>query len=188
MAMPMLRHDWTVDDLLDLPDDDGNRYEVLDGELLVTPAPSWDHQRAALELGRLFADYLAANRVGEVIVAPADVTFSPRRLVQPDVFMIPFTDGGRRASTFIDVGRLLVAVEILSPTTARADRVKKRRVYREEGVPEYWIVDLEARTIERSKPGDERIEVLDEQIEWRPVGAESPLRIDVAEFFRAVLD
>lgn len=187
MAMPTMRRNWTVDDLLDLPDD-GNRYEVLDGELLVTPAPSLDHQRAVLELTRLLSDYLATDRVGEAIISPADVTFSPRRLVQPDVFVIPFADTGRKASRFVDVGRLLLAVEILSPSTARADRVKKRRVYREEGVPEYWIVDLDARAIERSTPADDRVDVLSEQIEWIPVGARSALRIDIADYFRIVLD
>jgi Uma2 family endonuclease len=187
MAMPTMRRDWTVDDLLDLPND-GQRYEVLDGELLVTPAPSLDHQRAILALGRLLNDYLATNRVGEAIVSPADVTFSPRRLVQPDVFMIPFADWGRKASRFVDVGRLLLAVEILSPSTARADRVKKRRLYRDEGVPEYWIVDLDARTFERSTPADDRVEVLADSIDWLPDGATAPLHIDIGAYFSGALD
>ena len=106
------------------------------------------------------------------------------------MFVLPFSDGGRRASRFADVGRLLLAVEILSPSTARADKVAKRRVFREEGVPDYWIVDLDARTFERSSPADERVEVLADHIEWLPggAGASEPLRIDVAEFFHAVLD
>jgi Uma2 family endonuclease len=187
MSMPTLRRDWTVDELLDLPDD-GNRYETIDGELFVTPAPSLDHQRAVFAVSRLVADYLATNPVGEAIISPADVTFSPRRLVQPDVFVLPFATAGRRASRFTDVGRLLLAVEILTPATARADRVAKRRVYREERVPEYWIVDLDARTIERSTPADDRVEVFAERIEWLPDGAATALRVDVAEFFRAVLD
>ena len=186
MAMPMLRQDWTASDLLDLPDD-GNRYEVLDGDLLVTPAPSLAHQRAAGLLYRTLTDYLAAQPVGEAIVAPADVTFSERRVLQPDVLVIPFVDG-RRASRFADVGRLLLAVEVISPTTARADRVAKRRVFREEGVPEYWIVDLDARTIERSTPADERIDVLADVLEWCPDGASSPLRTSLAEYFGSVLD
>jgi Uma2 family endonuclease len=187
MAMPTLRRDWTVNDLLDLPYD-GNRYEVLDGELLLTPAPSLDHQRAVSRIHRLLADYLAINPIGESIISPADVTFSPRRLLQPDVFVMPFAVSGRRASRFTDVGRLLLVVEILSPSTARADRVAKRRVYREEQVPEYWVVDLDARSIERSTPADDRVDVLAEQIEWMPVGTASPLRIDIADYFRAVLD
>jgi Uma2 family endonuclease len=187
MAMPTMRRHWTVEDLLDLPDD-GNRYEVLDGELLVTPAPSLDHQRAVSALSRILADYLAGNRLGEAIISPADVTFSPRCLVQPDVFVIPFADMGRKASRFVDVGRLLLAVEILSPSTARADRVKKRHVYREEAVPEYWVVDLDARTIERSTPADDRVEILADSIDWLPDGETTPLRIDIGAYLTGALD
>lgn len=186
MAMPMLRQDWTASDLLDLPDD-GNRYEVLDGELLVTPAPSLAHQRAAGLLYRALSDYLATQPIGEVIIAPADVTFSERRVLQPDVLVIPFADG-RRASKFEDVGRLLLAAEVISPPTARVDRVAKRRVFREGGVPEYWIVDLDARTIERSTPADERIDVVADVLEWHPDGATIPLRIPLTEYFAAMLD
>ena len=186
MAMPLPRHDWTASDLLELPDD-GNRYEVLDGALLVTPAPSLAHQRAAAMLYRVLTDYLATQPVGEAIIAPADVNFSKRRVLQPDVFVIPFV-GGRRASRFEDVGRLLLAVEVISASTARADRVAKRRVFREEGVPEYWVVDLDARTIERSTPADERVDVFADTIAWSPEGASAPLRFALAEYFGAVLD
>ena len=153
MHMPMLRREWTADDLLDLPND-GNRYEVLDGE---------------------------------AIFAPADVTFSPRRVLEPDVFVIPFA-GDRRAVRFSDVGRLLLVAEVLSPSTARADRVAKRTVYREARVPEYWVADLDARTIERSTPADPCVEVLAEKIEWLPDGAREPLRLDLVEFFKRALD
>lgn len=188
MAMPTMRREWTVDDLLDLPDDDGNRYEVLDGELLVTPAPSYAHQRAVQSLWRILTDYLATQTIGEALISPADVVFSPRRLVQPDVFVLPFTAETKRASCFQDVGRLLLASEVLSASTARVDRVDKRRAYREEGVPVYWIVDLDARTFERSTPADDRVEVLDAVAEWLPSGATDPLRIDLAAYFRDVLD
>jgi Uma2 family endonuclease len=186
MAMPTLKRDWTVADLADLPDD-GNRYEVLDGELFVTPSPSADHQTALQVLHRLLADYLDRERVGFVFVAPGDVTFSPRRLVQPDLFVVPLHDG-RRPRRFADVKHLLLAVEVLSPSTSRADRVAKRTVYREEGVEVYWVVDLDARAIERSVPTDPRVEVLADQIDWRPTGARESLVIDVEAFFRRVLD
>jgi Uma2 family endonuclease len=188
MAMPTMRRDWTVEDLLDLPDDDGNRYEVLDGELLVTPAPTFPHQRAVQSLWRLLDDYLRTQPIGEAFGVAVDVVFTPRRAVQPDVLVLPFAAEGQRAQRFSDVGRLLLAAEVLSPSTAHADRVKKRRVYREEGVPEYWIVDLDARTVERSTPNDEHVEVLDAFIDWLPDGATAPLHIDIGAFFRAVLD
>lgn len=186
MFMPNLHRRWTVADLQQLPDD-GRRYEVIDGELYVTPAPALKHQAAVGELYRLVAEYLDRHRVGYAFMAPADVTFSERRGVQPDLLVMPLLNR-RRPERFEDVGHLHLAVEVLSPTTARADRVAKRTVYREEGVDEYWIVDLDARTIERSTPADPRVEVIADRLSWSPPGAGEPLVIDVAEYFRRVLE
>jgi Uma2 family endonuclease len=186
MSMPNVRRDWTVADLAGLPDD-GNRYEVIDGELYVTPAPSFDHQAALQLLHRLVADYLDREPIGYVLIAPADVTFSERRGVQPDLFVVPPHDR-RRPRRFEDVGHLLLAAEVLSPSSVRADRVAKRTVYREEGVEVYWVLDLDARTFEQSVPADPRVEVLANRVEWRPAGAREPLVIDVEDFFRRVLD
>jgi len=186
MAMPSVKREWTVADLADLPED-GNRYEVLDGVLYVTPSPSADHQTAVGLLLRLVGDYLDRERIGFVFIAPADVTFSSRRLVQPDLFVVPLRDG-RRPRRFEDVKHLLLAIEVLSPSTSRADRVAKRTVYRAEGVDVYWVVDLDARTFERSVPGDPRVEVLADRIDWHPSGAERPLVIDLEEYFRRLLD
>lgn len=186
MAMPELNRRWTVAERDQLPDD-GNRYEVIDGELFVTPAPAWRHQAAVFELARIIADYVEPQGIGAVLPAPADVVFTEYRGVQPDLFVVPLVNG-RRPAHFDDVRRLLVAVEVLSPSTARADRVRKRALYRDEGVPEYWIVDLDARTFERTTPADERPEVLTEQLAWHPEGATEPLVIDIPAYFAAVLD
>lgn len=185
MPMPTLKRQWKVDDLQDLPDD-GNRYEVIDGELFVTPAPSFRHQDAIAQLYVILRAYLEREHVGYVVFGLADVTFSPKRAVQPDVFVTPLVDG-QPPGRFEDVGRLLLAVEVLSPTTARADRVAKRTVYREEGVGEYWIIDLDTRAIERSTPEDARPEILAETLEWHPAGAEAPLVIDIVSYFADVL-
>ena len=186
MVMPHLRRQWTIAERDELPDD-GNRYEVIDGELFVTPAPTWRHQEAALRLYRLLAEYLERERVGHAFAAPADVAFSQRRGVQPDVFVVPLVRG-RRPEHFDEVKRLLLAVEVLSPTTALADRVPKRMLFRDEGVAEYWIVDLDARAIERSTPNEPRPEVLVESLEWYPEGATEPLVIDLVAYFARVLD
>ncbi len=186
MHMPQLARHWTVDDVHALPDD-GNRYEVIDGELFVTPAPRWRHQGAVAELYTLIREYLEGEPVGYVLFAPADVIFRPTRLVQPDVFVTPLVNG-RRPDTFVEAGRLLLAAEVLSPSTARADRVAKRALFRDERVPEYWIVDLDARTVERSTPGDDRLEVLADTMVWQPNGASAPLVIDLAAYFTHVLD
>ena len=151
--MPAFRRQWTVDDLQDLPDD-GQRYEVIDGELFVTPSPSYDHQ----------------DGVGE-----------------PDVFVVPLVSG-RRPKSFSEVRQLLLAVEVLSPSTARQDRVVKRALYRDEGVPEFWIVDMDSRTFERSTPADARVDVLDTRVEWLPEGASTPFLLDVPAYFAEVLD
>jgi Uma2 family endonuclease len=177
---------WSVADLADLPDD-GSRYEVIDGELHVTPAPSFDHQRAILRLAELLAPYVRRERLGDVLVAPADVTFSERRGVQPDLFVAPLVDG-RKPHSFAEARRLLLAVETVSPSTARWDRVTKRNLYRDEGVSEYWIVDLDARVIERSTPASNAVEVISEKLIWNPDGAAEHLEVDVEEYFRAVLD
>lgn len=185
MVMPMLKRDWTVDDLLDLPED-GSRYEVVDGELLVTPAPELRHQGASGELYSRLRSYLATQRRAQVYYAPVDVIFSPKRGVQPDLVVLPLVNG-RQPESFEQAGRLLLAVEILSPSTARYDRVIKRDLFRDQNVPEYWIVDLDARTFERSTPAEPRPEVLCDRLVWSPEGAGDPFELDLAEYFAAVL-
>jgi Uma2 family endonuclease len=186
MRMPLLKRRWTVDDLVDLPDD-GNRYEVIDGELFVTPAPSLRHQEAIAQMYVRLRQYLARERVGHAYFAPADVIFSQTRAVQPDLLVMPLTNR-RRPERFEDVGTLLLAIEVLSPSTARADRVAKRVMFRDQGVAEYWIIDLDARAIERSTPADPRVEVLADRVEWLPAGAASSFVVDLPEYFHAVLE
>lgn len=91
---PIGRTDWTAEMARALPDD-GKRYEVLDGELFVTPAPSADHQEALSVLFRLLDPYVREHRTGHLWWSPADIEFSPRRLVQPDLFMAPLIEGKR---------------------------------------------------------------------------------------------
>ncbi len=185
MYMLNLTRDWTVDDALELPSD-ANRYEVIDGELLVTPAPALLHQRAVVELLVMLREYVRREQVGEVLAAPADIIFSRRRLVQPDVFVAPLVNGARPRG-WTEVKTLVLAIEVLSPSTARADRVRKRTLFREEGVPDYWIVDLDARTIERSTPDEPRPDVIADRLVWHPAGAATPLVLDVAAYFDAIL-
>src|SRR5688572_31648450 len=87
MAMPATTR-WTADMVRALPDD-GKRYEVIDGELFVTPSPVLLHQRAAFALGMLLSDYVKAHAVGDVLLAPADVLSAKHVMVQPDVFVVP---------------------------------------------------------------------------------------------------
>lgn len=185
MGMPEMLERWTAARVRDLPDD-GKRYEVVDGELLVTPAPRFDHQRAVGVLYLALHPYIAQAHLGEVVISPADIEFDPATLVQPDVFVVPLV-GGRRPKTWADIRGLLLAVEVLSPSTARADRTIKRRRYQRAGVPEYWIVDLDARLIERWPVGDERPEVLTERLAWQPDPSGPPFELDLPRFFAEAL-
>jgi Uma2 family endonuclease len=183
MGMPNQHTDWTVDMLNSLPDD-GKRYEVIDGELFVTPGPSLLHQRAIARLHLLLAPY-AESLALDLLFAPAAVTFSPRREVQPDLLVLPRVDG-RLAARFEDVGELLLAVEVLSPHTARVDRHRKRALYQEQHVPEYWIVDPDARTVERWRPGRDVADILTTAISWHPLSRKKELTVDLVAYFRAV--
>jgi Uma2 family endonuclease len=187
MGMPHATMDWTAERVRALPED-GKRYEVVDGELLVTPAPRWAHQHAVAELFRRLDPYVRDNAVGEVTFSPADVELDPQTLVQPDLFVVPLIDGRRMREWSEIQGRLLLAVEVLSPSTARADRHLKRRRYQRAGIPEYWIVDLDARMVERWRPDDERPEMLADALEWRPAEVVPPLVIDLPGLFGGVLD
>jgi len=181
MAMPTLQdRDWTVAMLRALPDD-GNRYEIIDGELLVSPAPSFRHQRALGELYLLIGGDLRDTRL-EVLFAPFAVTWSERTEVQPDLLVFAMHD----FEGDYDGAGLRLVVEVLSPSTARHDRHRKRLEYQRRGVPEYWIVDVDACLIERWRPGDERPEVVVDTLTWLPIDGIEPLTIDLETFFARI--
>ena len=105
-------------------------------------------------------------------------------LVQPDLFVLR-VQPGKAFRSWKEVGTPLLVIEALSPSTAPRDRGKKRRIYQRAGVAEYWIVDLDARLIERWRPGDERPEIVDERMQWElPGGAKGGF--EVGEIFAAL--
>src|SRR2546428_4364189 len=168
MAMPTVSHPITTGDAVLALRDDGLRAGMLDGEPVVLPAPALVHRRA---VGLLFVPlphYLGDRRDVELFTSPADVVLGPKILVQPDLFVARRPPDGLR--TWADVGVPVLAIEILSPGTAARDRGTKRAIYQREGVTEYWIVDLDARLVERWRPDDERPEILRERLEWRGGG------------------
>jgi len=167
--------------------DDSYRYEVIAGELLVTPAPSWSHQRVVGELFRHLANYLQGQSWGEVLISPADISFHEDMLVQPDIFVVPIRSEGQRPREWADIRALLLAVEVLSPSTARADRQVKRRLYQHERVGEYWIVDVDARLVERWRATDERPEIVSTSLTWHPEPSAAPFELDLPAFFDDVL-
>lgn len=185
MAMPATTHHWTAAELAALPED-GKRYEIIDGALLVTPAPLPVHQRMVTRLVLRLGPYVDATRIGELFVAPGDVALAADTVVQPDVFVVPA--GAHPLQRWGDAAGLRLAVEVLSPATADVDRTTKRVLYQRARVDEYWIVDAASRTIERWRPGDARPEVLDRELVWHPDPTHPPLRLDVGVLFREALE
>jgi Uma2 family endonuclease len=137
---------FTYEDYLLFPDD-GKRYEIVDGEKLVTPAPFIAHQRASTNLTRILSTWTSANGSGETFHAPFDVILSPADVVQPDSIVI-----GRERADIITpknvAGAPDLVVEILSESTRKTDFLVKRKTYERFGVREYWIVDPEIRRVE----------------------------------------
>jgi Uma2 family endonuclease len=174
---------YTADMVRALPDD-GSRYETVHGELLVTPAPRLPHQHVVAEcFGRLYA-YLARFPVGKVLTSPADISWADDVLVQPDVFVAASSEA--RTFDWARVKTLLLAIEVLSPSTQRSDRLTKRRVYQEYGVSCYWIVDVAARLVEVWTPHTTTAVIERERVVWHPDNAPEPLVIPVEEILPPV--
>jgi Uma2 family endonuclease len=179
MAAPIYH---TADMVRAMPDD-GNRYEVVYGELLVTPAPRAWHQRVVLRLGAALERYLNLYpEAGVPFTSPADISWGRDVLVQPDVFVVAPEEG--RTLDWARMRTLLLVAEVISPSTARADRVLKRIRYREAGVPLYWVVDADDRVVEVWTPGDDFPAVERERLVWAPAGADQPFTLSLAELFR----
>jgi Uma2 family endonuclease len=189
MGMPAhraMRHRWTEEEFYRARDaaPPGERWELVDGEVLVTPSPHWTHQRAVVRLTVLLDAYVRAQGIGEVFASPLDVRLEPALVLQPDILVVPSGELRRMDDV---VHNLLLAVENLSPSSARHDRVTKRPGYQRNGVPEYWIFDDRSQTVERWRPEDERPELLAERLVWYPQAAREEFVLDLPEFFARVL-
>jgi Uma2 family endonuclease len=136
----------TYHDYLLLPDD-GNRYEIIDGDLFMTPAPVTRHQIIAGRLIHLFLSYFETHPIGTALTAPCDVLLSDTDIVQPDVIYM-HKDGKSRITEKNVQGPPDLVIEILSPGTAVRDRELKRKRYEHFGVQEYWLVDPDQNTLE----------------------------------------
>jgi Uma2 family endonuclease len=178
MAAPVY---YTADMVRAMPDD-GNRYEVVYGELLVTPAPPLWHQVLVQRLSVAIEIYLRSEPVGVALTAPADISWGRDVLVQPDVFVVAAEEA--RTLTWSRVRTLLLVAEVLSPSTTRGDRMLKRLRYREAGVPVYWVVDGDERSVEVWTPSDDFPAVERERLVWHAPGAHGPLTLALEELFR----
>jgi len=126
---------------------DGRRYELHDGELIVTPAAAPRHQRVSGRLYRLLQTHVETQRLGEVLYSPIDCILSDTTILQPDLVYLDAQRQPAISGRGIE-GPPTLVVEILSPSTAQTDRGAKRQLYARYGVPYYWIADPDARTIE----------------------------------------
>lgn len=186
MAMVLSKRPLTADDLEAFPED-GNRYEIIDGELIVSAAPSRMHQRVLLRLVLVMAEY--AESVGlEMLFAPFDVRASPNTQVEPDLLAFTRVDKASWTTRWLPMSRMKLAVEILSPSTARVDRTLKKELFQSQRVPAYWIVDVDERLVEVWTPDAERAQILTDQLTWHPVPTVDPLIIDLPALFTDVHD
>lgn len=187
MGMPAAVTSWTVD-MLDALEDDGQRYEIIDGQLFVTPAPSDVHQLVVLELATRLSAYLRPASLARVMTAPADVRKPDRKRnrVQPDVFVVRLTDGKRPPYPY-DLSDLLLTIEVESPGNPELDYRVKRALYLTHGVPEYWVVNAVAQIVSRFRSVDDPGEVFGQRITWHPAGMAEPLVIDLPALFADAL-
>lgn len=137
----------TYDDLKQMPQD-GNRYEILDGEPVVSPAPPWLHERLTVRLLLLIYAYLSRHNLGDfVFTAPVDVRLLKHRIVQPNLVYVSRERRSILTDPALIDGAPDLIVEILSPSNRAYDEQVKFRLYAEAGVPELWFVDPEAEAL-----------------------------------------
>ncbi len=154
MALPHIPYRWTLDDLFALPDD-GKRYELVEGQLTEMPAPSMAHAIVVANLLRLL--FALRSAIGlETFTAPMAVFLRSQDLLQPDIVGLLPNSRARRVKAGID-GPPDLVIEVLSPSTRDHDLLTKRALYGLAGVREYWIVDPEARTVERLSLHDDAL-------------------------------
>jgi Uma2 family endonuclease len=128
------------------------------------------------------ATWCDAHGVGIAMSSPADIELEPESVRQPDVFVLPNAEWKRIAHEGFPARELLLAVEVLSPSTADVDRTDKRALF-QQYVSEYWVVDVDARIVERWRPQDTKPEMLTERLAWHPLGAPEPLVVDLIALF-----
>lgn len=136
----------TYDEFRQLPDD-GKRYELIRGEVHVSPSPKTNHQRTHSNLFISLGPHVKVNGLGELLSAPLDVRLSVDTAVQPDLIFVSNARAAIILENYIDGAPDLV-VEILSPSTAAHDRATKLALYAEAGVPWIWFLDPQANTVE----------------------------------------
>ena len=169
-----LKH-WTLEELHSLPDD-GNKYELIRGELFVTPPPTDEHETILARLTRVLDRFVEANHLGHVY-HPRAVFHSEGSEVEPDLMVRQEAPG--LGNAWEKAPLPLLIVEVFSPTTRRRDQVQKHDFYMDAGIPEYWMIDPERRVVSVVRPGQER-ETASDMLLWQPPNASAALTIPLA--------
>jgi Uma2 family endonuclease len=177
MSMVAMSKHWTLDELHRLPDD-GNKYEVVFGELFVTPAPTEQHETILARLSAVLVPYVTAHNLGAVFHPRAIIRFEDSE-AEPDLFVRALSPKPRRDWNVAPPP--LLVVEVLSPTTRRRDLVDKRELYLAVGAAEYWVIDPERRDVRVIRPGQADV-VVDDRLTWAPSSAR-PLELSVPDLF-----
>lgn len=178
MHMATVTKQWTLEEVHSLPDD-GNRYELVRGELFVTPPPVDPHETIGARLTHLLVAYVEREKFGYVYRPQAVMRFQGSE-VQPDLMVRqpnPNPD-----PTWDNAPTPILVVEILSPSTRRRDQLQKRSFYMDAGVAEYWTIDEERRTITSVRRDREDV-VASQELVWNPAGASAPFTLTVARVF-----
>ena len=178
MAMSMPAKAWTLEELHRLPDD-GNKYELIRGELFVTPPPSVDHEEVLARLSAILTGYVETHGLGRVY-HPRTVIRFERSEAEPDLLVRPVAVGVH-GNAWEELPPPRLVVEAMSPTTRRRDLVNKREYYLDAGAGEYWVLDGERREVRVIRRGEPDVVVRDSLV-WRGVVAE-PLVLDVVALF-----
>lgn len=176
---PALQH-WTYAEYASLPDD-GKRYEVIAGELVVSSSPRPQHQRASMRLGAALEVFTQEHGIGDVYAAPIDVLLSQDDYLVPDLVFV------RTERADIVTGRGIegapdLVVEIVSPSSALRDRGLKRERYARFGVPLYWVVDVELGGVEvhrLAENPDGPAEIIGDTLVWQPIPSGQSLTLSV---------
>lgn len=178
MVMATVAKQWTLAEVHSLPDD-GNKYELVRGELFVTPPPTYSHEAIGARLAALVVPYVMREGLGLTFQGHAVVRYDGSE-VGPDLMV-------RAEHRDPDAGWdnapvPILIVEIASPSTRRRDREQKRSLYLDAGVAEYWMIDPERRAVTVVRNGRPDMVVTGE-LTWHPTGAASPLTFAFAPLF-----
>lgn len=168
---------WTLEMLHRLPDD-GNKYELVRGELFVTPPPAREHETILALLTRVLVPYVDRHNLGLVYHAKAVVRFQGNE-VEPDLMV---RDDRGKGNDWEKAPLPILLVEVLSPSTRRRDLNQKRELYADIDIAEYWVIDPEKRVAHVFR-GDAGPRIESEDLVWHPKGATEPLTIDLPDLF-----